>query len=118
MSKRKCGGVSIGRLEELVRCGPAHLPEGAPKDILAWPSGEPVVVMRPLRPEVTVHVASLALQHQDVNMLAEAHEGKGAFMGFLAKRGGKNVIVFEGEEPISLEPGDLLTELGAIYKPD
>lgn len=110
--------IKMSRVSGFERVAAHRIPKGAPEDILAWPGGEPILVLRPMAPVTALHCAVLALRHQDEKMLESAFEDGGRFMGFLAHRDGREVIVIEGEDPVPLEPGDIFTEVGAVYKAD
>jgi len=79
-----------------------------PKNVSRWPNGEPICVLRPLKPDVSLAFAKVAMEHNSVDALSEAvTHGPCKFLGFLVK----TVAVDEnGKNPIKLEPGDVFVE--------
>ncbi len=88
-------------------------PEGMPPDAKRWEDdGQPIVVLRPQDPGRTVSLAMDALRRQDEGLYRRAAAGDNGpcvFLGYLARRKGRDVIVFEGSEDKPFEPGDIIT---------
>jgi hypothetical protein len=93
-----------------------EVPEGVDR----WPDGEPVVVMRPIRADVTLALAKVALEHQSNDALKEAITGGPCkFMGFLSSASGKLMVVDpDGGDPIPLEAGDIFCAPEDLRQPD
>jgi hypothetical protein len=85
--------------------------DAVPGDVRRWDEdGEPIMVVRPARPDVVLSLAKIALAHDNPEALAAAYEGPLVFKGYLVKRRGKFLCVDgQGLNPVELEPGDLFT---------
>jgi hypothetical protein len=94
--------------------------EKAPADVLRWPNSEPVVVLRPVEPKMTVMYAEIAVKHQSDEAMREAIESRPfTFVGFLVERDGQHMIVdHAGENPMALEAGDVLAEPSQLHAAD
>jgi hypothetical protein len=93
----------------------SEIPEGVER----WPNGDPVVVVRPLNVNMTLTLAKIAHEHQNEDALKEAISGGPvSFLGFLTKRDGKMFAIWEGEDPVPVDAGDILAGLDQLRKPD
>ena len=94
--------------------------EQVPSGVRRWPNGEPMLVVRPARPAVTIALANVALLHQHTDALKEAvTDGPCTFLGFLVTRDARPMAVDEdGKNATRVEPGDIFVEPGMLQAPD
>lgn len=89
-----------------------------PHDVLRWPNGEPMIVVRPENPRLVVALAQIAVNHDSMEALRQTSEGDHVFLGFLVRRDGMPFAVdSEGENAIAVEPGDLFVEPDSLVAP-
>ncbi len=87
-----------------------------PKGVSRWPNGEPILVLRPHAPQVSLAFAKVALAHQSEDALREAvSNGPATFLGFLVMRKRVAYAVDEnGQNAVTIEPGDIFVEEDAL----
>jgi len=85
-----------------------------------WPDGEDIVVLRPLNKAQTMALVSVAIKHESEEALKEAVAGGPCqLLGFLAMKDGKLVAVDEhGENPVTIEQGDIMAAPGDLRQHD
>lgn len=86
-------------------------------DNAVWPdTRERVAVLRPADdPRVSLALAQVALTHQNEEALRQAASGPMRFIGYLARRAEKIVVVDdEGANPANVEAGDTLAALSDL----
>jgi len=90
-----------------------------PADVLRFPDGEPMIVLRPESPAEVVALASVALKHQSDEAMRQAYDRPLQFLGYFVKRKGKYLAVdANGQNPVEIRPGDVFAAPGDCYKPD
>lgn len=94
--------------------------KNVPEGVSRWENNEPVLVMRPLNRPLTRALTKVVLEHQSQEAARELVTSQPLmFLGFLTNRDGRIVAVDEnGENPESVDAGDVLCEPSMLRKPE